>query len=554
MTTSACRTIVFVSANSSYAHTNLAEWYLRGSIAGLGWRWKTVELVAGEEPYPALNRVLAHRPRVVAASLYVFNRACVMSILRRIKAAIPACRVIVGGPELLGDNRAILEQERCIDAAVRGEGETAFRDVLQQLGTPHKWRDINGVCGIVDGAYVDNGFARPVPRLDDIPSPYRACLPEAVARHKPFVQLETSRGCRNSCAFCTSAGGGLVRYFTVERVRADLEIIRAAGIRNVRIVDRTFNDNARRCVELLRMFHEEFGDLDFHLEIDPAKAGPPVLAQLSAARPGQLHMDAGLQSFDGAVMKACRRRGGAEKTAAGLARLCAIKGVAVHADLIAGLPGQKLATVFDDVGRLTALAPAEIQLELLKLLPGTRLDAERDRWGLVASPEPPYEIIRTAQMTEEAVFEAHWLCKLVDWFYEPKQLRRVVLQAGAEMPGFWRKLCRRCMAKHGAWMRPSLANRFLLLKAFFEDHRKKRLVHALAYEWMWHGLGPGGGVCNAEPCQQGVPEGAVLVEGDPQAEVSQWHAVTLERQYFFGYARGKRRDAVVVWRWGRGKG
>jgi hypothetical protein len=375
-------------------------------------------------------------------------------------------------------------------------------------------------------------------------------------------------------------------------------------MRSVRIVDRTFNDNTRRCVELLRMFRTEFQDVNFHLEIDPAKTGPSVVAQLAAARKGQFHIDAGLQSFSGDVMRNCDRRGSAERTGAGLAKLCALDGVAVHADLIAGLPGQTPGQVFDDLRGLVALKPAEIQLELLKLLPGTRLADEREKWGLVASPEPPYEIIRTAAMSEDDVFVAHWLSKLVDWFYGADQLRGVVQQAsadgllkshlndgsaGAFRPGgpasgmapahplhgvggraswraalnafqqppetlptstgsdFWLALCRFCRARHGLWMKPSLANRFALLKEFFDANGNTRLVHALQYAWMKHGLGPGGGICDAKPWKQGIPPDAVLVEGDASAEVAHWHVVDLGGAYLFGYGAGRCREAVAVY-------
>ena len=103
------------------------------------------------------------------------------------------------------------------------------------------------------------------------------------------------------------------------------------------------------------------------------------------------------------------------------------------------------------------------------------------------------------------------------------------------------------MAKPGLWMKPSLANRFALLKEFFDANGNTRLVHALQYVWMKHGLGPGGGICEGRPWKTGIPRDAILVEGDAGAEVEHWHAVELDRTCLFGYGRGRCREAVVVY-------
>ena len=116
------------------------------------------------------------------------------------------------------------------------------------------------------------------------------------------------------------------------------------------------------------------------------------------------------------------------------------------------------------------------------------------------------------------------------------------------VPGFWPEFCKFCMARPGLWMKPSLANRFALLKEFFDANGDTRLVHALQYAWMKHGLGPGGGICEAKPWKKDVPPDAVLVEGDAGAEVAHWHALELDRTHLFGYRRGRCREAVVVYR------
>lgn len=608
------QSIVFLAVNSSYSHTNLAALYLRAFTGDMGWDWTTVELVANEDIHKAVDKIDAIRPDVLAATFYLFNRNSVLSVLRRYKALHPKCVILAGGPEFLGNNREFLTCEPCIDGAVRGEGEVAFRLLLESINQPSRWRNIPGFCGMAGGRYVDSGTAAEVADLDSIPSPFELL---AWSGSKPFLQLETSRGCRNRCAFCTSGASGAVRHFSIGRVRSDLELIRKAGVRSVRIVDRTFNENRSRCVELLRMFREEFGDMSFHLEVDPALLGPEILRAMGGTECGTwnmergtrkkgirrsraevaesdcrtwtaqndmpapdspaaglakahvhptLHLDVGVQSFGATVLKTAGRRGSVKGTIQGLKALCSLGGVAVHADLIAGLPGATIQQTFYDLNRLVSMRPAEIQLELLKLLPGTRLSNERKRFGVVAAPEPPYEVLKTRDMSPIEIHKARLLCKLVDWFYEPESLRETIWAANAELPLFWQQLAEFCSPKPGPWAAHSLETRFRLLDEFLagtwaaQDHNKgtgtmsgeQRVTAALRqrlrYAWLRHGLSPSSDFCNARPWKEPVPADAKFIEGDRNAEVCRMFSADLGETYIFAYGRKDvDRKAVAVW-------
>lgn len=61
-----------------------------------------------------------------------------------------------------------------------------------------------------------------------------------------------------------------MRTLSIESIRHRLQIIHSHGIKNVRVLDRTFNYNPRRAKELLRLFLEFSPDICFHLEIHPA--------------------------------------------------------------------------------------------------------------------------------------------------------------------------------------------------------------------------------------------------------------------------------------------
>lgn len=69
-------------------------------------------------------------------------------------------------------------------------------------------------------------------------------------------------------------------------------------------------------------------------------------------------------------------------------------GVHVHADLIAGLPGETLVSFAAGFDRLIALQPQEIQVGILKRLRGTPITRHDSEWQMVYDPNPPYEILQ----------------------------------------------------------------------------------------------------------------------------------------------------------------
>ena len=536
---------VFLAVNASFSHTSITAGYFKGIAESAGWDWHTEELIRADAIHQALVRVCGLQPRMLAVTFYLFTRQVALSFIRRFKALQPGCLVVAGGPEFLGDNRAFLEAEPAVDMVVRGEGERAFAAILENAGDRAALGRIPGVCRLANGAYEDNGFATPVEPPDAIPSPY-AGLP--IPFKRPFVLLETTRGCANSCSFCASANTP-VRRFSTGRVRADLLAIRALGIREVRVANRTFNDRSVCCLPLLRMFRDEFPELRFHLEIDPARVTPALLREFEASGPGRFHLEAGVQSLCDQVLRNIGRQAAAARTLDGLRRLRDIRGLELHADLIAGLPGGTLEQVWSDLLTLSTLGPDEIQLEVLKLLPGTRLASECGRWGMVASPEPPYEILRTDTMGVGELEVARRLVRVVEWFYNPPDFRSLLVEASRATPGFWPALLDRAARMLDAAEAPGLEPRYRLLAEYFDRHGPARLRQGLGYQWLKRGFSVMHGIAGAAPWRGPIPKEAELVEGDPAEPVARAFRADLDRPHIFAFGRrADIRSAVAIYR------
>ena len=407
--------ILWIDLNSSYAHSSLALPALHAQImTDPSLEWEIVSATINENTGMIVDEIYRHRPDILAATTWLFNHEQLMHVASRVKALLPEACLVLGGPEFLGDNEEFLRKNPFVDCVFRGEGEEVFPQWLTCWNHPEQWHTVPGLCYLTPNKeYKDNGIARVLN--------FAGLVPPEQSRFfnwsKPFVQLETTRGCFNTCAFCVSGGEKPVRTLSIESIRERLQLIHAHGIKNVRVLDRTFNYNPRRAKELLRRFLEFHPDIRFHLEIHPALLSEELKEELSLLPKGLLHLEAGIQSLREPVLEKSRRMGKLSDALDGLRFLCALPNMETHADLIAGLPLYHLHEIFEDVRTLAGYAAGEIQLESLKLLPGTEMRRRAEELGIKYSPLPPYEVLQTHEISVSELQTARQLSRLLDGFY-----------------------------------------------------------------------------------------------------------------------------------------
>lgn len=456
--------ILWIDLNSSYAHSSLALPALHAQMAqDTSIEWEVVSATINENAGMIVNEIYRLQPEIIAATAWLFNHEQLLHITARIKALLPHCRIILGGPEFLGDNEEFLRKNHFIDCVFRGEGEEAFPQWLACWNQPEKWDKVPGLCHInSQKRYIDNGIARVLH--------FSRLVPPEKSRffnwNKPFVQLETTRGCFNTCAFCVSGGEKPVRTLSIESIRERLQNIHSHGIRNVRVLDRTFNYNPRRAKELLQLFLEFHPDIRFHLEIHPALLSEELKEELTKLPKGLLHLEAGIQSLHEPVLQKSRRIGSLDDSLQGLRFLCSLPNMETHADLIAGLPLYRLSEIFEDVHTLAEYHAGEIQLESLKLLPGTEMRRRAEELGIRYAPLPPYEVLQTDNISVRELQTARQLSRLLDGFYNTAAWQAVTRQLMLENRDFLQRFLKFLIEKNLIDQPMSLEKRGLMLYEF----------------------------------------------------------------------------------------
>lgn len=477
--------LLWLDLNSSYAHSSLALPALHAQIADdTTIEWCIVSATINENTGMVVSRIHKHRPDIIAATNWLFNHEQLLHIISRAKALLPHCCIVLGGPEFLGNNEAFLYKNKFVSGVFRGEGEEVFPQWLKVWNhSKETWKAITGLCYLDEnGRYQDNGIAR-VMNFSQLVSPEKSCF---FNWSKPFVQLETTRGCFNTCAFCVSGGEKPVRTIPLEAIRERLNDIHQHGIKNVRVLDRTFNYNNKRAKELLDLFRQ-YPDICFHLEIHPALLSEELKQELSVLPKGLLHLEAGIQSLKESVLQQSRRIGKLSDALEGLKYLCSLKNMETHADLIAGLPLYHLSEIFEDVRTLAEYGAGEIQLESLKLLPGTEMRRRAEELGIQYSPLPPYEVLQTREISVDELQTAHYLSRLLDDFYNTPTWQNITRMLILENPRFLHELLDHLVQADIIDTPLSLERRGLILYNFCKNHYPDYLTQ-VSIAWIEAGM------------------------------------------------------------------
>lgn len=485
--------LLWLDLNASFAHTSLALPAIHAQTLSKEWsdniEWKVLSATLHMPVTNIVNDIVNQQPDILAATSWLFTAEVLHAVLIRVHALLPSCKIVMGGPEFLGDNEAFLRNNRYVYAVFRGEGEEALPAWLENMldrtdDSKDSLKSVTGACYINESeGYVDNGHAK-VAGFANLISPEDSPF---FRTDKAFVQLETTRGCFNTCAFCTSGNDRPVRRISQDEIKRRLEFYANAGITHIRLLDRTFNANSKQAHEMLDLFESYAGKLCFHLEIHPALLGDSLRQRMAKLPEGLLHLEAGIQSLRQDVLNTSKRLGSLEDSIEGLAYLCSLDNMEVHADLIAGLPLYTLKQLKEDVRTLASLKAGEIQLELLKVLPGTEMRERSKELGLIYSPLPPYEVLASDGMTPADLQESKRLSRMIDMFYNTPVWQSFMQRIMVEKDGFMEAFVS-WLTEKGVLDSPlSLEKRGLLLFEYIKLYDALYLP-AVAVCWLKAGL------------------------------------------------------------------
>ncbi|MBW7476583.1 B12-binding domain-containing radical SAM protein [Paenibacillus oenotherae] len=388
--------VVLATLNAKFIHTSLALRCLKAYSA----HEFDIDIAEYTIKDPAMNIVgdlFARDPDVIGFSCYIWNieeTITVIDMLRKIK---PSLRIVLGGPEVSYDTGFWLERLPQVDYIVVGEGEETFHHLLTEIRDAQKFHMVFGLgYRKLDADGTEKIIVNPPrPKLDlaSLPTPYRFAedVPSLGSR---VVYFETSRGCPFSCQFCLSSIEVGVRYFDKERTKADLLYLIDSGAKLIKFVDRTFNIKRDYALEIFQFLIENHRGTVFQFEITADIMRPEVLDYLAEhAPPGIFRFEIGVQSTNDITNEAVQRRQNFKKLTRTVMKVKESGKIDQHLDLIAGLPHEDYNTFRKTFNDVFELRPEELQLGFLKMLRGTGMRLDADKYGYIYMDRAPYEML-----------------------------------------------------------------------------------------------------------------------------------------------------------------
>ncbi|MDO3682103.1 B12-binding domain-containing radical SAM protein [Paenibacillus ehimensis] len=387
------KNIVLSTLNAKYIHTSLALRYLKAFSQN---DFPGIQIAEYTIKDPAMNIVsdiYQRKPEVVGFSCYIWNIEETIVVVSMLKKIMPGLIVVLGGPEVSYDTEYWMNRLPEVDFIVVGEGEETLHHLLTELEGDRALYSVFGLAYRNKQGQVVINPPRPKLALDDIPTPHRFAedVPSLANR---VVYFETSRGCPFSCQFCLSSIEVGVRYFDMERTKSDLLYLIRSGAKLIKFVDRTFNIKRDYAMEIFEFLIQNHSGCVFQFEITADIMRPEVLDYLAEnAPPGIFRFEIGVQSTNDLTNNLVKRRQNFAKLTRTVTKVKESGKIDQHLDLIAGLPEEDYNSFRKTFNDVFALGPEELQLGFLKMLRGTGMRHDADKYGYLYMDHAPYEIL-----------------------------------------------------------------------------------------------------------------------------------------------------------------
>ena len=417
---------LLATLNAKYIHTNLAIRYLKAA-ARPEFDPQLAEYTIKDPAFNIVSDLFQKKPDVVGFSCYIWNIEETIKVIQMLKTVLPETKIVLGGPEVSYDSNHWLRKVPEIDYIIMGEGEVSFKELLHYFNGDIPLNEVRGICYLQDGKF--KVHAQP-PKIDlrELPSPFRfeEDLPHLGKR---IQYIETSRGCPFSCQFCLSSIEVGVRYFNREKIKEDIRFLMDHGAKTIKFVDRTFNISRSYAMEMFQFLIDEHKPgVVFQFEITADIMRPEVIQFLNENAPkGLFRFEIGVQSTNDLTNDLVKRRQNFEKLTRTVTMVKEGGKIDQHLDLIAGLPEEDYMSFRKTFNDVFAMRPEELQLGFLKLLRGTGLRVEAEKYGYTYVDVSPYEIFSNNVLSfddivrikhAEDVLEKYWNAHRMDYTIE----------------------------------------------------------------------------------------------------------------------------------------
>ena len=412
--------ILLAAVNAKYIHSNLAVYCLKSYAASKGQEAEIAEYTINQQTEEVLRDLYERNADVVAFSCYIWNIEFIKAVIKDYKKIRPQCEIWLGGPEVSYRAEELLAELPEVRGVMVGEGEEIFAKLAKAYREELSLNEISGIA-----VRENNGeilTTEPAEPLDFSALPFPYGDENLSFFDNRIIYYESSRGCPFSCAYCLSSLDKRVRFRNMDLVKKELKFFLDRQVPQVKFIDRTFNINGPRTVELLQFIKENDNAItNFHFEVAAELLTKEQIELLNSLRPGLVQLEIGVQSTNSETLTAVNRKTELSELKKTVAAVRKKNNVHIHLDLIAGLPKEDLDSFKKSFNEVYEMNPHQLQLGFLKVLSGAPMEGMAAENEIVYQSAPPYEVLSTNWLSYEDIILLKKVEELVEVYYNSGQ-------------------------------------------------------------------------------------------------------------------------------------
>jgi len=213
------------------------------------------------------------------------------------------------------------------------------------------------------------------------------------------AQLFSARGCPYGCRFCADARTK-IREESYERIEHQAAQLALLGVSCVRIYDDVFTIKAERCKRIADIL-SDYG-IKFRGNTRVNLTDPSLFRYLE--KKGCVELGFGVEHGSARMLKAMDKGTTPEKNTEGI-QMCQDAGMVAKAYLLAGFPGETLASLDEMEQWMLSTRPDAVSWNLFQPYPGSDVWIHPDRYG-IKLPENAFDKFWQTgdEVTEESVY------------------------------------------------------------------------------------------------------------------------------------------------------
>ena len=415
--------ILLAACNAKYIHSNLAVYDLKAYSSDYDKEVLLREYTINQPKDEILKDIYGSGADVVCFSCYIWNISFVRELIRDLAKILPETAFWAGGPEVSYDAEKFLTEMPEMTGVLVGEGEKTFHDLLEYyIDGKESLGEIRGIA-YRDGEEIRHNGWRELMNLSEIPFVYQH-LEEFENR---IIYYESSRGCPFSCSYCLSSIDKKLRFRDLELVKKELQFFLDHKVPQVKFVDRTFNCKHEHAMAIWKYILEhDNGVTNFHFEVSADLLRDEEMDLMAKMRPGLIQLEIGVQSTNPETIRAIHRHMDLDKLKRCVDRVHSFRNIHQHLDLIAGLPYEDYGTFHRSFNDVYQMKPDQLQLGFLKVLKGSLMQGEAEKYGIVHKEKEPYEVLSTNWLPYGDVLKLKAVESMVEVYYNSGQFQHTL--------------------------------------------------------------------------------------------------------------------------------